>query len=205
MWDGVPELQPDNVDRGLDRVLGNADFSERHRRVIPASADRVWVAALAVTPQEIRLLAPFMAVRFLPTVLTRRRFGAPLRDPTPILAVFQKQGFVELHRDPGLVDGRAVAVYGAAGRFWSPAGDEPVPLDGPQAFVAYGEPGTAKTAFSIEVVDRGGHTEVITETRIVATDAASRRAFGLYRLLIRGPSGLIRRSWLAAIHRRATA
>lgn len=37
------------------------------------------------------------------------------------------------------------------------------------------------------------------------TDDAARRAFALYWLLIRGPSGLIRRSWLAAIDRRATA
>ena len=203
--DGAPELRPDTAGRHLDQVLGKADFSERHRRVVRAPADRVWAAALAVTPKEIRLLAPFMALRSLPRVLQRRELSAVVEDRTPVLDVFQKQGFVQLHRDPDLCDGRAFVVYGAAGRFWSPTGNKPVPLPGLQAFVAYGEPGMAKTAFSIEVVDRGDHTEVITETRIVGTDAAARRAFARYWLLIRGPSGLIRRSWLAAIDRRATA
>jgi hypothetical protein len=204
MRDGVPDLRSDTAGRGLDRVVGNADFSERHRRVIPASADRVWVAALAVTPQEIRLLAPFMAVRLLPAVVKRRRFSAPLVGPTPILEVFQEQGFVELQRDAGLVDGRAVAVYGAAGRFWSPAGDEPVPSTVRKRSSPMGSQGRRRRR-SRSRSSTAAHTEVITETRIVATDAASRRAFALYWLLIRGPSGLIRRSWLAAIHRRATA
>ena len=63
----------------------------------------------------------------------------------------------------------------------------------------------AKAVLSIEVVERGELTEIITETRIAGTDSAARRAFARYWLLIRGPSGLIRRSWLAAIDRRATA
>jgi len=42
-----------------------------------------------------------------------------------------------------------------------------------------------------------------TETRVRATDPRSRRLFGLYRLFIRGGSGLIRHVWLRAILRRA--
>lgn len=204
MQDAAPPRRFHAADRHLDELLGTGDFVERHRRVVRAPAGLVWAAATAVTPGEIRLLAPFMAVRSLPKLLRRRDFSLHT-GRTPFLEVFQEQGFVELHRDPVLVDGRACAVYGAAGRFWSPAGNQPVPLDGLPAFVAYEEPGMAKAAFSLEVVDRGEDTEVLTETRIVGTDAAARRAFGLYWLLIRGPSGLIRRSWLAAIGRRATA
>jgi hypothetical protein len=66
-------------------------------------------------------------------------------------------------------------------------------------------PGTAKAAFSLAVEERDGATVVTTETRVVGTDSRARRAFGAYWLIIRGPSGLIRRSWLAAIDRRARA
>lgn len=122
-----------------------------------------------------------------------------------MLEAMQAQGFVELHRDAEPAHGRALALYGAAGRFWSPAGNQPVAFRDPSAFLAYAEPGMAKAAFSIEVVDRGEHTELTTETRIVGTDPAARRAFGRYWLLIRGPSGLIRRTWLAAVDRRTGA
>jgi hypothetical protein len=44
-----------------------------------------------------------------------------------------------------------------------------------------------------------------TETRIYLTDAAARRRFGAYWLMIRPFSGLIRRLWLRAAKRRAEA
>jgi len=46
-------------------------------------------------------------------------------------------------------------------------------------------------------------TTLSTETRVLATDAAARRKFRLYWLVIRPFSGLIRRVWLRAIKRRA--
>jgi hypothetical protein len=189
----------------LDRLLGPGQFAERHHRKLRASTERAWAATLTVTPREIRPLMPLMAVRLLPgLVLGRRPEGyAGRAGGVPILDVFEAAGFVPLHRDPGPVDGRAFLVYGGVGRFWSPARSEVTRLDSPEAFLACHPPGRAKTAFSLEVVDRGTHTEISTETRIVGTDAGARRAFGRYWMLIRGPSGLIRRGWLAAIDRRA--
>jgi len=194
-----------NAERHLTKILGEADFSERHRRVVRAPAARVWDATLAVTPREIRLLAPLMAVRSLPKRLQQGQRSSSPTVGTPILEAFQAQGFLELHRDPEVVDGGAFVVYGVAGRFWSPTHNQPVSFAGREAFVAYEEPAMAKAVFSIEVVERGELTEIITETRIAGTDSAARRAFARYWLLIRGPSGLIRRSWLAAIDRRAIA
>jgi hypothetical protein len=46
--------------------------------------------------------------------------------------------------------------------------------------------------------------QLTTETRVLLTDEASRRAFARYWLLIRPFSGLIRRRWLAAVARRAS-
>lgn len=199
----LPPLDP--APSRLDAFSRTPDFSERHERTVEAPADAVWAAATAVTPAEIRLLAPLMAVRSLPKVLARRRPESPAVDDGSFLEVFEREGFVELHRDAGVTDGRAVAIYGAAGRFWSPTRNAPVPLADAQAFARHDGAGTVKVAFSLEVVERGASTLLTTETWIVGTDRAARRAFGRYWLLIRGPSGLIRRSWLAAIDRRARA
>ncbi len=146
-----------------------------------------------------------MALRSLPQVLTGKPRRPPRADDTSFLEVFEEEGFIELYRDEQVSNGRAVAIYGAAGRFWSPSGNFPVPLADAQAFAQHHGPGTVKAAFSLEVVERDGATLVTTETRIVGTDSSARRAFGRYWLIIRGPSGLIRRSWLAAIDRRARA
>lgn len=196
---------PDPGRSGLDAFIATPDFSERHHRTVQAPADVVWAAALAVTPAEIRLLTPFMTLRSLPQLLTGRRRRSLTVADASFLDVFEQEGFVELHRDAGVTDGRALAIYGAAGRFWSPTRNSPTPLDDAQAFVEHEAAGTVKAAFSLEVVESGTSTLVTTETRIVGTDRAARRAFGRYWLIIRGPSGLIRRSWLAAIDRRARA
>jgi len=47
--------------------------------------------------------------------------------------------------------------------------------------------------------------ELSTETRIWLTDAAARRRFRAYGIVVRPFSGLVRRSWLRAAKRRAEA
>jgi hypothetical protein len=202
----VPSLQLlDQVRSGLDAFIAAPDFSERHQRTVRAPADAAWAAALAVTPAEIRPLVPLMALRSLPQVLAGRRRTPLVDGDASLLDVFEREGFVELHRDAEATAGRAVAIYGAAGRFWSLTDGAPAPLVDARGFAGHEAAGTVKVAFSLEVEERGAVTVVTTETRIVATDPAARRAFGRYWLVIRGPSGLIRRSWLAAIDRRARA
>lgn len=199
MTDGPPPS------RLLDAVLPHPHFVERHHRTVDAPAADVWAAATAVTPGQIRVLGPLMALRSLPAVLTGRRQVTRRAAETSFLTVFQEEGFVELHRDERVADGRAGAVYGAAGRFWSLSANAPVPLTGPEDWAAHRDPGTVKAAFSLEVAERGGATLVTTETRIIGTDPGARRSFARYWLIIRGPSGLIRRSWLAAIDRQASS
>ena len=202
-----PQGRSASAQNPLDAFIPNPDFSERHQRTVQAPAEAAWAAALSVTPEEVRLLTPLMAVRSLPGVLTgrRRTSQGPRADDVSFLDVFEKEGFLQLHRDTSVVDGRALTIYGAAGRFWSPTGNAPTPLEGVHAFNQHREAGTVKVAFSLEVVAAGTCAVVTTETRIVGADQAARRTFGRYWLIIRGPSGLIRRSWLAAIDRRARA
>jgi hypothetical protein len=51
----------------------------------------------------------------------------------------------------------------------------------------------------------GGECRVTTETRVFATDAATRRRFGTYWAFIYPGSSLIRWGWLRAIKKRAEA
>ena len=47
----------------------------------------------------------------------------------------------------------------------------------------------------------GGRSQLTTETRVAATDAASRRSFGRYWRVVGPFSALIRRRWLRSIAR----
>jgi len=189
------------TDLELADVMPDAPFGEAHRRIVDHPIDRVWPAALAVTPREVRTLGPLLALRGLPARL-RGRLRAGTGAQRSMIDEFVAEGFVLLRRDAVARNGRAVVLFGAAGRFWSPTGNAPVPFGDPEAFLAFDEPGYAKTVARLEAIAEGGQTRLETETRVVGTDRASTRRFAPYWALIRGPSGLIRRSWLAAIDRR---
>jgi hypothetical protein len=98
-------------------------------------------------------------------------------------------GFVTVAEEPG-----RELVVGGVGQPWKPGGGAPR-----GDFASFDEPGFAKMAMSFRL---DGLT-LSTETRVVLTDPASRRKFLLYWLGIRAGSGLIRRSMLKAIKRRA--
>ena len=71
-------------------------------------------------------------------------------------------------------------------------------------FTAFAEPGYAKIAWSISVDPLGGTRALVrTETRVVTTDAASRRAFRRYWSFVWPGVTLIRREMLRMIKRRA--
>jgi hypothetical protein len=89
-------------------------------------------------------------------------------------------------------------VYAGIGRPWSVRGGMR-PVADARSFREFAEPGWAKMAVNFRVADG----VLSTETRVWLTDAASRRAFIAYWLVIRPFSGLIRRAWLTAAARRA--
>ncbi len=191
-------------DLTIDRAMPDAPFAERHHRTVDLPVDRVWPACLDVTIGEVRTMAPLMALRGLPRLLSRKPSELDMDARTSLLDAFAASGFVILRRDAAPVGGRASILFGAAGRFWSVTENHPVAFDSPADFLAFAEPGFARTIARLDAVDLGnGRTRIETETRIVGTDAASTRRFAPYWAVIRLPSGLIRRSWLAGIDRRA--
>jgi hypothetical protein len=70
-------------------------------------------------------------------------------------------------------------------------------------FVSFADPGYANAAIAFLVLSERGGSRVITETRVAGTSPEATRVFLRYWRAIRPGSGAIRRSWLAAIRRRA--
>ena len=124
----------------------------------------------------------------LVSMLTHLRGLRPARD-APMWASMQARGF-RLH-DPETLT--------LIGRPWTPGGGVRTGED----FHRFSEPGYAKLAMDLRALPDGEGTRLETETRIFLTDAAARRRFAAYWLVIRPFSGLIRRRWLRAAKQRA--
>jgi hypothetical protein len=171
----------------LDQVMPSCDRSEVHRRKTAASPPALWDAIHDLRASELKAMRILMGVR----TLGRR---ASQEDQT-VLEGFRRMGFRKIAEEP-----EQELVVAGIGRFWTPSGGLRKVTDKEQ-FLHFQEPGYAKVAFNFRLVDG----EISTETRIAATDPQARRRFGLYWLLIRPGSGLIRREWLRALDRRAKA
>jgi hypothetical protein len=180
----------------LDHLLPRFDVRQVHEAWVPAPADVVYSAVKQLTGREVRVLMPLEFLRWLPGFLTGRRPFRP--DPSaPLLAGFTS-GVVPLGERPG----REV-VAGAVGRFWRIVGNEAAAVETRADFVAFSEPGYAKAAVAFTVSSELAGTRVTTETRVVGTSPEATRLLHRYWLVIRPGSDAIRRSWLAAIRRRA--
>jgi hypothetical protein len=181
----------------LEELLPLYDFSERHGRLVAASPERTYAAIKAVTLGEMPLVRVLFDLRSLPALLARRR-ALPRAKDEPLLAQLLAFGFTLLAEDPN-----RELVAGVVGQMFRSGGETAAIRDGAE-FAAFGRPGFAKAAMSFLVVRQDGRTRIETETRVLATDQDTRRAFGRYWRVIRPGSGAIRRSWLRAIARRAS-
>jgi hypothetical protein len=71
-----------------------------------------------------------------------------------------------------------------------------------QAFQAFDRPGWAKGVISLRIEPlEDGSSRVITETRVRCVDAAARRRFAVYWVLIKPFSGWLRRYFLRRVAR----
>jgi hypothetical protein len=160
----------------LDDVLPEFDVRERHERLVPAPPELAVAAALGTPAAPDALVRALFRLRGLP-------------GGGSVLGALRALGFVELVHEPSCV------VLGAAGRPWTPRGG------GLTAFDRAG-PGQVRLALELAAEPAGeGASLLATETRVEATDAASRRAFRRYWLAAGPFSALIRRRWLAAAER----
>ncbi|MFF4324430.1 hypothetical protein [Streptomyces sp. NPDC001568] len=169
----------------LERLLPRYDHHERHSVAVRAPRESVLRAVDETRWRDVPLFHAMMVVGSLGTKRDKAQ--------EPFLGSMTGGGFTELHRGPGeLVVGAAVSVR-------EPKGPAELAEPAGESFAAFERPGHYKVAFNFRY-DNG---RLITETRVLSTDEATRRSFARYWTLIRLPGGLIRREWLHGIRRRA--
>ena len=178
----------------LDEFIPAFDARERYAVTVRAPAHRVYEAAKAFDMQSI----------FLVRMIFRLRAKVMRATPVPRKA----RGFMEEMRSLGwgcLAERPGeLFVAGATCQPW--LADVTFTPVAPERFRAFAEPGQVKIAWTIECRPEGPErTLLVTETRVVATDQASRDRFLRYWRWAR--MGIIPIRWflLPGIRNRAEA
>lgn len=186
----------DSVRRSLDHFLPEYRHNEVHETVIAASPEAARRAVREVKGREIALARLLFGIRMLPGRLLGRPM--PERDyEKTILDAALASGFILLSESPDEI------VLGVIGQFWKLTG-ELVRLSGPEEFLAFSREGYAKGAVDFTLEEQAdGRVRLRTETRVLPLGRAASRRFGLYWTVVQPGSALLRRSWLAAIRKRA--
>ena len=166
----------------IDNHLPRFQFSERHWTRVRASPDEVIRAVVALDRPSDRLTDFLMALRTVPSRLLGR--------DAPRVGTL---GFTPLGWDE-----KNETLAGLVGRFWQLDGGL-VPIADAEAFARFAEPGTPKLVVGYRATPDPMGTLLTTETRVFCPDRASLLRFAPYWMLIRLPSGLIRRRALRAI------
>ena len=176
----------------IDTWMPEYHFVERHQALVRAPASTVHRSLMEVDFGGHPVVRLLLGLRSLPGRLLRRRvwtrptYSLRLRDASGFGFVFLEE------RPPHQV------VLGLTGRFWQVSGGL-LPTD-PRTFRDCVPAGSARVAWSFELTPRGDDATLLsTETRILCADAAARRAFGRYWLLVRPGSGLLRRVLLRSV------
>jgi len=179
----------------LDEFAPAYQFHESHEIHIAAPEERVYQAVNEVTANEIFLFRTLTWIRRLGRAGPESILDAP--EEQPLLDVATRTSFLTLAEEPSrevLVGTLVVA----------PADLTIPPEPTPSWFKALDRPGFAKATMNFRVEAAApGRCVLTTETRVYATDGASRRRFAAYWRVIYPGSSLIRRMWLRAIKRRA--
>lgn len=188
----------------LDEYLPAFDVRACYAIRIAAPPVRVYACLRTAAFDRRRATHLLFALRALPTLPaapreTWRRVRAELEPRRGVLDDLLTRGFALLGERPD-----AELLLGTVAVFWR--AEEEFRPTSPGQFRAAAPPGTAKAAwnFAVRELPNGG-TELRTETRIACADAATRRRFCVYWLLINTGFGLIRREMLAAMRTAAEA
>jgi hypothetical protein len=177
----------------IDAWMPAWDEVERHETRIRAPREAVWRAVRTMDFARSPVIAALFALRSLPGLFSR---GPRKRALGSTLDGLLRNGFVLMGERPG-----EELLLGVAGRFWRPSGDV-VRLTADE-LRGFDRPGYAVGAWNFTLAEEGDAVRLATETRVRCTDAASRRSFRRYWLLVGPFSALIRREMLRSIRRAA--
>ncbi len=175
----------------LDNVVPEYQFSERHSQRVRATPQQALQAVQQSTFGDMRSLGTLLKIRA--AALRIHDTGESLQDKR-VLDAFSSSGYLSAGSE------REVVMVGVA----NVRAGGPVKLQTLQQIADYREPGGIKIGYDFRVDDvEDGWCTISTETRVMATDDATRRGMGRYWRLIVPGSGLLRRQWLDGIKRRA--
>lgn len=181
----------------LDEFAPIYQFSETASIPVRAPAERVYDAILTVTAAEVPMYRTLAWIRRGGAAGPESVLNPP--DGVPLIRVATRTSFIPLAEIPGreFVMGAVVI---------APQGVKLAARPTPQSFKALTRPGFAKAVMSFTIQPQGKGTCLLrTETRVHATDPASRDTFARYWRVIAPGSLLIRQMWLRAIKVRAEA
>ena len=170
----------------LDAWLPDPQVRGRHRRTARAAPEDLWRAAEEMTVSDAPVLG--RAVRWrIPGTPADMSFRDLLRSyPFAVLA-----------------EGSRWSVSGLCGRLWTLRRDYPR-LDGPEEFLEWGEPGTARVLIAHWVEpDSDGLAALCNESRISAVDASARMRLRALWALVGGLERLVGGEALGVATRRA--
>lgn len=185
-------MTPGSTQSPLDPFIPNWDARERYAVTVKAPASVVYRVAMEF---DARSLLP---VQMLFTLRTRMMGGTkPEPRGQSLIAETRSLGWGVLDERPG-----TLYLSGAACRPW--IGDVTFTTVAPERFRDFAEPDQVKIAWSIETTDRDHErSELVSETRVVATDGEARRKFLEYWGWARHGIHSIRWFLLPGIRRRA--
>ena len=179
----------------LDDVLPNSHYVTRQSRWIDAPPDVVWEELHAVRLSGLPVTVVLSAARFLPVLLSGHGLGH-LRDrpflealPVPLLASEEPES----------------VVFGGVLQAWRlRGGEEPPSLDA-EELQRWIQPGWVKAVMDFRLRAVRGGTELSSETRVLATDPATRKRFSFYWVFVQPGSTAIRWEVLTAVQLKAEA
>ena len=177
----------------LDEVVPHPQYRMTQCRTVGAPPATVWDELCRVTMSALPLGHALEGARLLPARLAGRKYrplaGRTFLDVTPIPVLFSEQP--------------RVVISAGLSQAWRLLGESIPPHLDAAALRAWSRPGWIKAGmeFRLEPVSAG--TLLSTETRVLATDPKTRRAFAAYWFVIRPSSSAIRRELLKVVARRA--
>ena len=179
----------------LDDVIPHPRHRTCYRRVIGAPPPVVWEELHRVTMSALPLGRALEGARLLPARIAGRKV-----PPLARLTFFDVTPVPVLSSDPPT----AVIAAGLSQPWRLLGGSTPPSLDA-AAVRASTTPGWVKVGMEYRLEAVSGGTLATIETRVVATDPRTDRAFAAYWFLIRAASGVIRRELLRTVARRSEA
>lgn len=191
----------------LNDILPEYDFKEIHSIVLKSSASEAFRSIKQVAPSEISPIFHWLfLIRSLPSRFTGKP-GFGFSGDKALLDQMTEGHFVMLAEESGREVVIGIVMPSTVGRSWKyPEASTRGPRNA-REFARFDQPGFVRVVMNLYVEDTadGDIVKLTSETRMKAIDADARRRFARYWRLIRPGSGLIRRSWLKAMKRRAEA